>query len=246
MTSEHVLLAVVGFVAQLVDGALGMAFGLISTTFMLSIGIAPASASAAVHTAEIVTAAVAGTSHALHRNIDWALFLRLALAGALGGALGAYVLSNVDGSAIRPFIAAYLLIMGLMILMRAVRSTEAEDVRTVFAPPLGLMGGFLDAVGGGGWGPIVTSTLIGSGHAPRMVIGSVSLAEFFVTMAIAGTFFAELGASHLEYVAALIAGGVLAAPLAGFVVKKARPRWLFFAVGFLVTALALRDLARAF
>jgi uncharacterized membrane protein YfcA len=213
---------------------------------MLSLGIAPASASAAVHTAEIVTAAVAGTSHALNRNIDWGLFLRLALAGALGGALGAYVLSNVDGSAIRPFVAAYLLIMGLLILMRGLRSDGTEDARTVFAPPLGLVGGFLDAVGGGGWGPLVTSTLIGSGRAPRLVIGSVSLAEFFVTMAIAGTFFAELGASHLEHVAALIAGGVLAAPLAGFVVKKAQPRLLLLAVGLLVTGLALRELVRAF
>lgn len=246
MTTELVLLAVVGFVAQLVDGALGMAFGLICTTVMLGLGIAPASASAAVHTAELVTTAVSGTSHALHRNVHWPLFVRLAAAGALGGALGAYVLSNVDGSAIRPFIAAYLLIMGLLILMRALRKTAVEDVRTTLAPPLGLVGGFLDAIGGGGWGPLVTSTLIGSGHAPRLVIGSVSLAEFFVTAAIAGTFFAELGATHLSHVAALIAGGVVAAPLAGFVAKKAQPRLLFLAVGVLVTVLALRDLSRAF
>jgi hypothetical protein len=117
-----------------------------------------------------------------------------------------------------------------------------EDARPAYAPPLGLVGGFLDAIGGGGWGPLVTSTLIGSGQAPRRVIGSVSLAEFFVTMAIAGTFFAELGTVYLPHVLALGAGGVLAAPLAGIIVKRVQPRPLMVAVGLLVTGLAVRDL----
>ena len=245
MTTDLVLLAAVGFVAQIVDGALGMAFGLISTTFMLTLGLPPAVASATVHTAEIATTAVAGASHLAHRNVDRALFLTLAIAGAAGGALGAYVLSNVEGRAIRPFISAYLLVMGGLILMRAVRGSDVEDARPSFAPPLGLVGGFLDAIGGGGWGPLVTSTLIGSGHAPRLVIGSVSLAEFFVTAAIAGTFLAELGMVHLDQVLALVAGGVLAAPLAGFIVKRIQPRPLMVVVGLLVTGLALRDLVLA-
>jgi uncharacterized protein len=243
--TDFLLLAALGFVAQLVDGALGMAFGLISTSFMLAFGVSPAHASAVVHTAEVATTAVAGASHLAHRNVDRSLFLRLAIAGVAGGVLGAYVLSNIEGKAIRPFIAAYLLVMGVLILMRAARALPMEDARPVFAPPLGLVGGFLDAVGGGGWGPLVTSTLIGSGQAPRTVIGSVSLAEFFITTAIAGTFFAELGTVYLPHVLALGAGGVLAAPLAGLIVKRVRPRPLMVAVGLLVTGLAVRDLVLA-
>ena len=242
MTSDFLFLAAVGFMAQLIDGALGMAFGLISTTFMLAFGLPPAPASAVVHTAEVATTAVAGASHFANRNVDRALFLRLAIAGVAGGVLGAYILSNIEGKAIRPFVAAYLLVMGALILMRAARALPLEDARPGYAPPLGLVGGFLDAIGGGGWGPLVTSTLIGSGQAPRKVIGSVSLAEFFVATAIAGTFLAELGTMHLPHVLALGLGGILAAPLAGFVVKRTRPRLLLVAVGLLVTGLALRDL----
>jgi uncharacterized protein len=242
MTSEFLFLAAIGFLAQLVDGALGMAFGLISTTFMLAMGLPPAYASAVVHTAEVATTAVSGTSHLVHRNVDRALFLRLAVAGVAGGVLGAYVLSNIEGKAIRPFVAAYLLVMGALILMRAARALPLEDARPSYAPPLGLVGGFLDAIGGGGWGPLVTSTLIGSGQAPRKVIGSVSLAEFFVTVAVATTFFAELGTVYLPHVLALGLGGVLAAPLAGIMVRRTRPRFLLVAVGLLVTGLALRDL----
>jgi uncharacterized membrane protein YfcA len=245
VTRDLLLLAAVGFVAQLIDGALGMAFGLISTSFMLGAGLPPAYASAVVHTAEVATTAVSGASHLANRNVDRGLFLRLALAGVAGGVLGAYVLSNVEGKAIRPFIAAYLLVMGCLILMRAARALPLEDARPGYAPPLGLVGGFLDAIGGGGWGPLVTSTLIGSGQAPRKVIGSVNLAEFFITTAVATTFFAELGAVYLPHVLALGAGGVLAAPLAGFAVKHTRPRLLLGAVGVLVTGLALRDLAMA-
>ena len=245
MSGELVLLAAVGFLAQLVDGALGMAFGLISTTFMLALGLPPAHASAVVHTAEVATTAVAGASHLANRNVDRALFLRLSIAGAAGGVLGAYILSNVEGRAIRPFVAAYLLLMGALILMRAARALPLEDARTGYAPPLGLVGGFLDAIGGGGWGPLVTSTLIGSGHAPRKAIGSVSLAEFFVTSAVAGTFLMELGTMHLPHVAALATGGILAAPLAGYIVKQTRPRVLLAAVGVLVTGRALRELVLA-
>jgi uncharacterized protein len=244
--TDFLLLAGVGFVAQLVDGALGMAFGLISTTFMLAMGLPPAHASAVVHTAEVATTAVSGASHLANRNVDRALFLQLAIAGVAGGVLGAYVLSNIEGRAIRPFIAAYLLIMGGLILIRAARAMPLEDVRPSYAPPLGLVGGFLDAIGGGGWGPLVTSTLIGSGHAPRRVIGTVSLAEFFITMAVAGTFFVQLGSVYLPHVLALGAGGVLAAPLAGIIVNRIRPRPLMIVVGLLVTGLALRDLVMAF
>lgn len=247
MTLEFVLLIAVGFFAQLVDGALGMAFGLIATTAMLSLGLPPAQASAATHTVEVFTTGVSGLSHLYFRNIQPRLFLTLSLSGVGGGVLGAYILSNVDGKAIRPFIAAYLLILGLLILMKAFRlSPTSDDAKIGHAAPLGLVGGFLDAIGGGGWGPMVTSTLIGSGHAPRTVIGSVSAAEFFVTVAVSTTFFIELGMTHLSHIAALVIGGVLAAPFGGFVVRRLRPHVLMGVVGFLVAGLALVQLVRAF
>lgn len=246
MTADLLLIAAIGFAAQLVDGALGMAFGLISTTALLSLGIAPAQASAAVHTAEVATTAASGISHLYHRNINTKLFATLGIAGVMGGVLGAYILSNIDGRAIRPFIAAYLLIMGIVILMRAARlSPVDEDATANYAAPLGLIGGFLDAIGGGGWGPMVSSTLIGSGHAPRRVIGSVNAAEFFVTVAVATTFFIELGTAHVQHILALMAGGILAAPFGAYVARYLPPRLLMAVVGALVVALAIVQLVPA-
>lgn len=247
MTVEFFVLIGVGFCAQLVDGALGMAFGLISTTALLSFGIPPAQASAAVHTAEVATTGASGLAHLFHKNINRRLFLTLGMAGVLGGVLGAYVLSNIDGRAIRPFVSAYLLVIGILILMKAAKLAPTnEDAKIGYAAPLGLVGGFLDAVGGGGWGPLVTSTLIGSGHAPRKVIGSVNAAEFFVTVAVATTFFIELGIAHLEHIAALVIGGLIAAPLGGYIVRYVHPHVLMGAVGILVSALALFQLAKSF
>ena len=247
MTVEFFVLIGVGFCAQLVDGALGMAFGLISTTALLSFGIPPAQASAAVHTAEVATTGASGLAHLFHKNINRRLFLTLGMAGVLGGVLGAYVLSNIDGRAIRPFVSAYLLVIGILILMKAAKLAPTnEDAKIGYAAPLGLVGGFLDAVGGGGWGPLVTSTLIGSGHAPRKVIGSVNAAEFFVTVAVATTFFIELGIAHLEHIAALVVGGLIAAPLGGYIVRYVHPHVLMGAVGILVSALALFQLAKSF
>jgi uncharacterized membrane protein YfcA len=154
---EFFALVGIGFLAQLVDGALGMAFGLISTTALLSLGIPPAQASAAVHTAEVVTTGASGLAHLYQQNINRRLFVTLGAAGVLGGVLGAYVLSNIEGRSMRPFVSAYLLVIGILILMKAVKLAPTnEDARAAYAPPLGLIGGFLDAVGGGGWGPLVT------------------------------------------------------------------------------------------
>lgn len=244
---ELLIIAGIGFVAQLIDGALGMAFGLISTTALLALGIPPAQASAAVHTAEVATTGASALSHLYHGNVDRRLLVTLASAGVLGGMLGAYILSNIDGRAIRPFVSAYLLVMGLFILMRAVRLTPVdEDAKAGYAAPLGLVGGFLDAIGGGGWGPMVSSTLIGSGHAPRRVIGSVNAAEFFVTVAVATTFFIELGIAHISHIAALMLGGILAAPFGAYVARYVPPRLLMTLVGILVVLLAVFQLARSF
>jgi uncharacterized membrane protein YfcA len=244
MVSDYVLLGLIGFAAQMIDGALGMAFGVISSSAMLAMGMPPAQASAIVHTAEIFTTAGSAASHIYHRNIDWRLVARLGVAGALGAALGAWVLSNVDAAVMRPFFAAYLLIMGLLIIGKALRGIAPRATPARWVPPLGFVGGFLDASGGGGWGPMVTSTLIGSGHAVRTVVGSVNTTEFFVTVAAATTFFVELGASPLPQLAALVCGGLLAAPLGGWLVKRIEPRTLMLLVGALIIALSAWQLAR--
>jgi uncharacterized protein len=246
LNNDVVIIFMIGLVAQVVDGALGMAFGVVSTTAMMTLGLSPLTASAVVHTAEIATTGASGLAHARQRNIDWRLFRRLALAGVAGGILGALVLSKVNGKAIQPFIAAYLLIMGCIILMRASRKTPLEDAQTDFAPPLGLVGGFLDAVGGGGWGPMVTSTLVGSGHAPRQVIGTVAASEFCVTFAISAAFFSQIGFNHIEYILALVAGGVIAAPIGALVASMVSARPLMIGVGLLVSGLALLQMFRMF
>ena len=247
MTTEFLFLMATGFLAQIVDGALGMAFGVITTTTMLSMGVPPALASATVHTAQIATTGASGLSHLYYRNIDKRLLVTLGAAGVLGGVLGAYVLSNVEGATIRPFVAAYLFLMGVLILLKAVRwNRPRRPLRGRRATGgLGLVGGFLDAVGGGGWGPIVTSTLIGSGHAPRIAIGSVNAAEFFVTVAISAAFFAEIGTAHWSYLLALVIGGMASAPFAGYLVRHIPPRPLMVMVGVLVCGLSLLVLVQS-
>jgi uncharacterized membrane protein YfcA len=246
MSVDFLLLAAVGFLAQIVDGALGMAFGVISSSAMLSLGLPPAHASAIAHTAEIFTTATSGASHVYFRNVDWRLVLRLGVAGVVGAVAGAWFLSNIDGHLARPFVAAYLLAVGILILLKAFRRAPVHDPSFAIAPPLGLVGGFLDASGGGGWGPVVTSTLIGSGQAPRTVVGSVNVTEFFIAAAAATTFFIELGAAPLRELSALVLGGVLAAPFGGWVVKHVAPRLLMTLVGVLVILLAVWQLVRAF
>lgn len=246
MLSDYLLLGGIGFVAQLIDGALGMAFGVISTSAMLTMGVPVAQASAIVHTAEVFTTAASATSHILHRNVDWKLVARLGVGGVLGAVLGAWVLSNVDATAVRPFAAVYLLALGIFILLKAARRLPKRDAPFSLAPPLGLVGGFLDASGGGGWGPIVASTLIGSGQAPRRAVGSVNTTEFFVTLAAATTFFIELGTSPWQELMALVVGGIVAAPFGGWAVKRLPPRVLMTMVGILVVSLATWQLARTF
>jgi len=236
----------VGFGAQLVDGALGMAFGVLSNTALLAIGLPPAHASALVHTAEIFTTSASAASHIYHRNVDWRLIARLGVAGVFGAILGAWILSNIEVSAARRFVYIYLLIMGIYILWKSVRIALAPRAPAAWTALLGFGAGFLDATGGGGWGPMTTSTLVGSGHAPRYSVGSVNTAEFFVTVAAATTFFAELGVVPLDHFIPLVLGGVLAAPFGGWIVKHVPARGLMTAVGTLIVVVSIFQLVRAF
>lgn len=257
MEDSFVLFAVVGFLAQIVDGALGMAYGVVSSSVLLSFGVPPAAASASVHAAEMFTTAASAGSHVWHRNVNWRLFLALAPAGVAGGLAGTFLLTSFDGDLLRPLVAAYLGVMGLYILWRAFRRPPAIDCPgPKTAAPLGLAGGFMDAVGGGGWGPVVTTSLLGAGGRPREMIGTVNTAEFFLTTAISAGFLAALLTGHWEEagdlwrygqaVAGLIVGGVLAAPLAGVVVKTVPARPMTVAVGVLVVVLAVYQTVRLF
>jgi uncharacterized membrane protein YfcA len=246
LTTEFALLLGIGFAAQLVDGALGMAYGVLANTAMLSMGLPPAQASALVHTAEVFTTGTSAASHIYHRNVDWRMVTRLGVTGVLGGILGAWILSNLEVAAARRLVYVYLQLMGIYILWRSVRIALSPRAPSGWLMPLGLVAGFLDATGGGGWGPVATSTLIGSGHAPRQTVGSVNTTEFFVTVATAATFFVELGASPLEHLLPLVLGGVLAAPFGGWAVEHIWPRTLMVAVGLLIVTLSAFQIARAF
>ena len=242
MDENIVIFAMVGFFAQMIDGALGMAYGVSSTTFLLSIGIPPAIASASVHTAEIFTSGVSGFFHLKFGNVDKELFKKLLIPGVIGGIFGAYILISIPGKIIKPFVAIYLLIMGLLILRKAFKKIQEKKVRTKLFP-LGIVGGFFDAIGGGGWGPIVTSTLVARGNNPRVSIGSVNLAEFFVTVAEVATFFTMIGLfRYWQIIFGLIIGGVIAAPLAAYVCKKLPSRVLMIIVGVLIIALSIRTI----
>jgi uncharacterized membrane protein YfcA len=235
----------IGFAAQLIDGALGMAYGQISSTMLISMGVPPATASASVHTAETFTTAVSGISHVAHGNIDWKLFFRIAIPGMIGGVLGAFVLTRIDGNTAKPFVLAYLTALGLYLFYRGVMHRHTERTPKVVSP-LGLVGGFLDAAGGGGWGGIVTSNLLVQGSNPRKTIGTVNLAEFFLTVTISATFIVTLGWEAFTIATmGLLIGGVLAAPFGAFIAKRVNPDKLLTFVGALLTLTSFYGLYRA-
>lgn len=243
---QFLLFMAVGFVAQMVDGAIGMAYGLTATTVLIALGTSPAVASASVHAAEVFTSGASGYAHWRAGNVDRRLMLRLAVPGVLGGVAGALFASLTPVGVIRPLVGLYLVAMGMLILWRALRPRgEAPPPRRVF--PLGLAGGFLDAAGGGGWGPLVVSTLIGRGNAPRIAIGSTNAAEFFVTFAITVAFLGAIGLDLWVVILGLVAGGVLAAPFAALAARAIPPRALMAMVGSALLLLAgwsvLRNLA---
>jgi uncharacterized membrane protein YfcA len=193
----------IGFTAQMIDGALGMAFGQISSTLLISMGVPPAAASAGVHTAETFTTGVSGISHVAHGNVDWKLFMRIVIPGVIGGVMGAFLLSNISADAARPVVLIYLTALGVYLFYRGVMHRHTEKTPKIVAP-LGLAGGFLDAAGGGGWGAIVTSNLLVQGSNPRKTIGTVNTAEFFLTVTISATFIAALGWEAFTIVGALV------------------------------------------
>jgi uncharacterized membrane protein YfcA len=214
-----------------------MAFGVISQTLLVSIGMPPAAASASVHVVEVFTTGASGISHMAHRNVDWGLFKRLVPFGVLGGVLGAYVLSNIDASVAKPFVLAYLICIGLYLLYRAIRMTEPQFEDPQMTRPLALAGGFLDAAGGGGWGPVVTSNLLVQGADPRRTIGTVNTAEFLLTFSVSIAFVATLGlAAFTVATVGLIIGGGVAAPFGAIAAKRIKPRALLAAVSVVLMA----------
>ncbi len=242
MWTDFLTYVAVGFAAQMVDGAIGMAYGITSTTALLGVGVTPVTASACVHAAEVFTTAASGASHWKLGNVDRKLVARLAIPGMIGGCLGAYTLASVEGSVIRPYISLYLLALGVLIICRALRPLEPARKFSNRTTPLGFFGGLLDAIGGGGWGAIVTTTLLGQGADPRTTIGSVNCAEFFVTVVISSTLLVAVGMSLWPIVAGLIIGGVIAAPFAALAAKHLPARTLMALVGGTVTLLSARSL----
>ncbi len=242
MPTDLLFFIAIGFAAQMVDGAIGMAYGITATTILLGSGISPATASASVHAAEVFTTAASGTAHWRMGNVDHKLVVRLAVPGVFGGIIGAYVLAIIPADRIRPIVSIYLLVMGAVIVWRAVWKERGEQETPEHVGLLGFVGGFLDAIGGGGWGAMVTTTLIGRGASPRFAIGSANVAEFFVTTAVTATFIAAVGLTHWPVIAGLVIGGIAAAPLAAYATKHLPDRPVMILVGVVVMLLSLRRL----
>ena len=217
-----------------------------SVGFLIGIGASPAAASGAVHVAEIFTTAFSGVSHIKFGNVDKELFKKIMIPGVIGGVVGVVFLTSIDGKLLKPYVTAYLLIMGIVILRKAfIHRQEKQSHELQHVRKLAVSGGFLDAVGGGGWGPVVTSSLIGQGNNPRKTIGTVNTAEFFVALATGTSFLLLGGIDHWIFVAGLIVGGLFAAPFAAFLTSKLSTRYLLVAVGLLISSLSGFNLYKA-
>ncbi len=242
--SEMLYFVIVGFIAQMIDGTLGMAYGISASTLLLNHGIPPATISSTVHAAEVFTTGVSAVSHHHFGNVDRRLFLRLVIPGILGAVVGAYILSHIPGDKFRPVFAVYLLGMGVLILVRVFRTVPPLSV-TTYLTPLGFIGALVDAIGGGGWGPIVASTLLARGNRTRLTVGSVNAAEFFVTLAASTTFVVTMGLTNWRIIVGLALGGMIAAPFGAYACKRIPDRPFMFLVGLLVIGLSLRTLIKA-
>jgi uncharacterized membrane protein YfcA len=237
----------VGIIAQMIDGAIGMAYGITATTFLLTQGISPAIASSSIHIAEIFTTGASGLSHWRLNNINKKLFLSLVFPGVIGGIFGVIILSNIDGKIIKPWISVYLVIMGFYIIIKAIKKKVfVAKISAKKVGPLAFFGGTLDAIGGGGWGPVVTSSLLSSGHEPKKTIGSVNSAEFFITTTIGFSFVFLMGVNHPEIIAGLILGGIISAPFAAKITTKLSSKLLMTLVGFVIILLSLISILKNF
>jgi uncharacterized protein len=238
----------IGFVAQLIDGALGMAFGVISNTALLWMGVPPALATRNVHIIKVFTGGASGLSHIFHKNVDWKLFLRLSVTGIIGGVLGAFVMSWLhmkDAKFALPFVYGYLTLMGLYILWRGI-GHKIKEQHARIVEPYGLVGGFLDATGGGGWGPVVTSNLLAQGHNPRMTVGTVNTSEFVLALAVSIAYWSQIGISDVPMpVIGLLVGGVVAAPLASRITHLIPARVMMIAVGVLLVLISIFGILNA-
>jgi uncharacterized membrane protein YfcA len=244
MDHDIIIYIIAGFIAQIIDGALGMAYGVSASSLLMGFGVPPAVVSSTVHAAECFTTGASAISHHAFGNISRDLVRRLLIPGIIGAALGAYVLSSFDGEIIKPYIAGYLLLMGIVIIVKAFKRFPPREVTTKLTP-LALIGAFMDAVGGGGWGPIVATNLIVRGNSVRETVGSVNAVEFFVTMSASITFFLTLGLDHWQVIAGLAAGGVIAAPFGAFLTKKLPHRPMMVTVGVLVIVMSARTLLKS-
>lgn len=244
---DQTFLAIVaiGFAAQLIDGALGMAYGVSASSALIALGMPPAVVSANVHAAEVFTTAASGASHWRAGNIDSKLVRRLVPAGIAGAVFGTIVVSTIDTSIARPVIAAYLFYMGLVVLHRAIRGRVSLRVKQRIRL-LGFAGGTVDTIGGGGWGPVVASRLLADGHDTVKTVGSVNLAEFFMTVAASVTFLFTLGPTFGKAALALLIGGVLAAPIAAYSVRRVPRRFLMGVVGLLICLVSAYNFVGAF
>lgn len=237
----------IGFAAQMVDGALGMAYGISCSSMLLHFGVSPKVASAAVHTAEVFTTGVSGLSHIRFRNIDKRLFLRLVFPGVAGAMLGAYFLSEmIDGDFIKPFVSFYLLILGLILLRTGIINKPKAHTEVKRAGLLALIGGFLDSIGGGGWGPVVTSNIMQQGKSPKETIGTVNTTEFFVAYFSTGVFLFFVGIESWPVIAGLILGGIVAAPIGAYLTHKINKRILMIMVGTIVILTSLYSIWQVF
>lgn len=244
--SDFGFYVLVGLGAQLVDGTLGMAYGVTSTSFLLSLGVPPAVSSTSVHVAEMFTTGASAISHFKFGNINKKLFRNLLIPGVLGSITGAYLLADfIDGNVIKPYISIYMIILGIIIIRKALQKNIVKQ-RTKRLGLLAVFGGFMDSIGGGGWGPIVTSSLLGRGRDPRYTIGSVNAAEFAVSFASGITFLLFEGVNSWQVVLGLIVGGTVASPLGAIFVNKVKRKPMMILVGTLVIIISLRTIIKSF
>ncbi len=240
------LFTLAGFLAQLIDGALGMAYGVSCSSMLIAFNVPPVISTASVHISEVFTTGVSGLSHLRFKNVHRQLFMKLLIPGIVGASIGAYLLSEFfNGDWIKPFVSAYLMILGLLILRKALLRPTVAGKKIKHVRRLALVGGFLDAVGGGGWGPVVVSNLIHQGANPKRTIGSANTAEFFIALVSSAVFISFIKITNWQPVAGILLGGIIAAPLAAYFVKIIRPKPLMIIVGILITLISLYNIYRS-